>query len=212
MAKINRIFIRDKSTNNIWYLCNINDVSNTSTSAITQYPTVSGGKISDHYYEEPKKLSFTIMFSRFIPSNVYYVDKTTGKTQYFNQTGNYDLDKFKSEISRWKSEGVRLDIVTNEERYTNMVINSISSSENKNTYGMWNPTINLQEVREANVAYAQINIDTTTPESASLTIEQELGVALDSTKQGDIYADAFFTEMFGSNYKSDVIYNMEVPN
>lgn len=212
MAKINRIFIRDKSTNNIWYLCNINDVTNTNTSAITQYPTISGSKISDHYYEEPKKLSFTIMFSRFIPSNIYYVDKTTGKTQYFNQTGNYDLERFKSEVQRWKSEGVRLDIVTNEERYANMVIDSITSSENDRTYGMWSPTISFQEVREANVAYAHINIDTTTPESASLTIEQELGVALDSTKQGDIYADAFFTEMFGSNYKSDVIYNMEVPN
>lgn len=194
-----RLLIKDKATDDVWYLCNISDISNTDTSSITQYTTISGSKISDNFYVEPKKLTFSVSFSRYLPSCIYYIDGTTGRIRELMKS-NADLELFKTTIRNWKDTGTRLDIITYEEKYSNMVINSITSQESSTNHGIWNPTIALEEVREAYVEYKRIKIDTSSPENASLTLEQELGVALASSEISDKYATAFFTENYGKSF------------
>lgn len=140
------IYILDKETGIKYYVKTMNNISQTKSATLTEYPTTEGTGITDHAYIEPNTVNFTLQTSEFNhhSQNVYY----TGTA---NNTVEVDLNSIKNLIGEWYKNHTRLLVQTRLNQYDNMIITNISLTETNENRGEYNPTISLKECRIAHL-------------------------------------------------------------
>ena len=180
---MNKLFlVEDLHNNNVYYLTGVSSVSATKRSTITQYTTPSGSKISDNAFVEPKNLTFSILTSH-IASHGQKILRSGRK-----EVEALTLNELKEIINEWQDNAIRLNITTFEGYYPNMVLSQLQTTEG-DTLGMWQPTLTLVEVRQAQSEYLQLDFPLNAAEKADGTTEQNLG-ADNGTSVGTVLGSA----------------------
>ncbi|WP_034438001.1 phage baseplate protein [Clostridium ihumii] len=127
---------------------------------ITSHPIQTGADISDHAYEEPNKLTFDIGMSDVMQSYL--------QGQYSDNSSR-SVSAYKK-LRELQSQRLPITIVTKLGTYKNMMIETISSTDdNKTTYGL-RATITLKQIFVVNVATVKIS---ERPHKSSTTNEGE---------------------------------------
>lgn len=127
---------------------------------ITSHPIQTGADISDHAYVEPNKLTFDIGMSDVMQSYL--------QGQYSDNSSR-SVSAYKK-LRELQSQRLPITIVTKLGTYKNMMIETISSTDdNKTTYGL-RATITLKQIFVVNVATVKIS---ERPHKSSTTNEGE---------------------------------------
>ncbi len=124
------------------------NINHESSLAITEHPIQDGASISDHAYMEPQQVTFEIGMSD-VMNDISGFDK-------FNADNSRSVSAYKM-LRRLQEERIPINIVTRLWTYNNMLIETISVPDDKNTaYGL-KATITLKEIFVVNVTTVKIS-------------------------------------------------------
>ena len=162
-----KIYIQDNTTNIIYFLKGVSEISPTLSNTVTEYPTSEGSNISDHYYKEANTLNFSLNVDGYDNTNEsYYIDNSGIKRQL-----NYD--ETKKLLSTWIEDGTRLDIQTNHKLFKSMLLVSMNWKEDKDEWTIFKPQLGFKEVRVA-------QLQTTTLHALNVVSESEYSTEVDT--------------------------------
>lgn len=114
---------------------------------ITSHPVQSGADISDHAYEEPKKLTFDIGMSDVMQSFI---------VGQYSDNRSRSVSAFKK-LRELQNQRLPVTVVTKLGTYKNMMIENISTiDDNKTTFGL-RATVILREIFVVNVTTVKIS-------------------------------------------------------
>lgn len=166
--------IEDTETGNLIYLRGVTDGNMQKRITLTDYPTVSGKKLTDNAYVEPITFSFTLHTSHLISTKqqISNIDKENKQ--------DLSLVELKSIIEKWANEHTRLNITTFEGYYPSMILNSIIVPEGNNL-GAWEPQLSFREVKIANISTVKLDFPKTANDNAAEKQEEDLGSGIGST-------------------------------
>ena len=110
---------------NIWIFDAVIKLDHTQSQRITEHPIQSGANKADHSFSMPAQLSLEISMSDAMSS-------------YVSVWGNDQSEPTKSVMAyqtllKWKNEGVTLFIFTRLDTYVDMVVQHLSTPDDKNT-------------------------------------------------------------------------------
>lgn len=160
--------IEEQDSGDIIYLVGISGASSNVQATITQYPTVSGAKISDNMYVEPVTLSFSLTASYTMDS------KQRVSTDKSGRIVTLSTQELKDRFKTWLTDGYRLNITTFENYYPNMVLRSMSENESDNLT-LWRPSLSFVEARVATIQTIKLQNVASALEKADNSDEQANG-------------------------------------
>lgn len=160
--------IEEQDSGDIIYLVGISGANSNVQATITQYPTVSGSKISDNMYVEPVTLSFSLTASYTMDS------KQRVSTDKSGRIITLSTKELKDRFKTWLKDGYRLNITTFENYYPNMVLRSMSENESDNLT-LWRPSLSFVEARVATIKTIKLQNVANALEKADNSDEQANG-------------------------------------